>query len=672
MILRSQKLVIIVSILVLAGSGYAQDKPADDEEFEQFLELLEEQTSLATQTRMNADFVPGIVSVIAAEELNSRGFRTVWDALATIPGVLPSMNATGMRSLSVRGVGDIFESGKIKLLLNSKSLNISASTATAAIYDMPVQQVERIEFIRGPGSAIHGEFAFAGVLNVITRKNSDMVSIGLESGDGYLISGLKAFDFADAAAKANLNIALQSTNGEDIASGDDRSTGSIRSYAPGNVNNKRNNVSVIFDVEAASFNAGIQFQQINRGDHFGVNNLLPPDKKQTVISDSVLSLYVGQTVDIDHDLVAEWSINGLQNSLERNALFLGTAEAFGGIAGGDDVVADSLVEETRIEAKFALQYTGERHDIFTELTLSDIRVTESKQFINLDPVTSLPSPIMNEFPGLVDDSLDRSAYSLVIQDQFHLDQRTTLTTGIRYDDYEDIDDNASPRVALVWRESDEHVYKAQIARAFRPPSLIEVGGSIKSSIDPEIIDTVELGYIYNNRDLTIRNTVYYSELIDLITFSETAPLGYSNTSRNKVKGYELEVENSFAMDWRVQTSLTLQDDDSNNLGSVAAWAYKLGVQYKFSPLGILNIQVNSVSRRDRSSSDTRSSFPQATQANLGASLLKLGGISGLSLRLGVDNLFDEEIKFIASENTYVGDYPFSDRRFIWVQLSYSP
>ena len=67
-------------------------------------------------------------------------------------------------------MGQLFEPSKVKLLLNGVAVNASASATTGTIYDTPIEQVERIELIRGPGSATHGEFAYAGVLNVTTRK----------------------------------------------------------------------------------------------------------------------------------------------------------------------------------------------------------------------------------------------------------------------------------------------------------------------------------------------------------------------------------------------------------------------------------------------------------------------------------------------------------------------
>ncbi|MDH3536724.1 MAG: Plug domain-containing protein, partial [Gammaproteobacteria bacterium] len=113
MTLKTNKAILIL-LLTLAGSALAQD-PSEQDEMEQLLQLLDQQTSLATETRLNADFVPGMLSVLSAEQMQRRGFRTVWEALASIPGVRTVMNETGMRSISVRGIGQLFEPSKVKL-----------------------------------------------------------------------------------------------------------------------------------------------------------------------------------------------------------------------------------------------------------------------------------------------------------------------------------------------------------------------------------------------------------------------------------------------------------------------------------------------------------------------------------------------------------------------------
>ena len=275
------------------------------------------------------------------------------------------------------------------------------------------------------------------------------------------------------------------------------------------------------------------------------------------------------------------------------------AEAFGGLGDEDDIYADSKLTEQRVEARIDLQYQGEQHTLFGELSVSNVKVAESNQFINLDPVTNLPSPIFNEFPGPVDDMLDRGAVSLVLQDEYRIDSSLTLTSGLRYDNYEDIDTAISPRIALVWRYSDNHVFKTQYARAFRPPSLIETGGRLEASIDPEINDTVEFGHIYLSTGFTLRNTVFMTRIEDLIVFQDSAPFGYLNAGSHELLGYELEFEKPFAEDWEIVASLSLQDYSDETLPAAAPWMAKLGIGYLLSPSTNLHLQLHSPAARAR-------------------------------------------------------------------------
>ena len=667
------RIIYLITLLALFSGTCARAQDASEEdELKQFLNLLEQQTTLATKTRLNADFVPGMLSVLDAEQLQLRGFRTVWEALASLPGVNTSMNETGMRSISVRGIGELFEPSKVKLLLNGEAVNASASATTGTLFDTPVEQIERIEFIRGPGSAVHGEFAYAGVLNVITRKKGKQYSIGLESGAGVNFSALYSYAKPGSDFSSSLNLAASESDGEDIRVSRDNSVSGDPSYAPGPINNKRDFVSAIVDLNFGELNALLQLQQSNRGDHFGSNNLLPPDDRQTVISESLVSAAISRPFTIDDKLGGEWSFSGLQSSLEKNHLFLGVPEAFFGLGTEDDIYADSKLTEERYEARVKLQFDGSEHKLYAELSAVDISVSESEKSINLDPVTELPSPTVNEFPGPVGDSQERSSISIVLQDEYRIDDRLTLTTGLRYDDYEDIGSNLSPRIALVWRRTENHIFKTQLARAFRPPSLIETGGSLKSSIDPETNDTLEFGYIYRHPELLLRNTLYYAQLDDLIVFQDSSPEGYLNSGSFDLWGYELEVEKSIANRWNLVGSLSLQDYTDNELPGSAPWMIKLGTEYRMLPLTSLHLQINAISSRERAAGDPRSDFSQSTQADITLRRQNLLDVDGLGLRLGIRNLFDERLEHPAPEDTYPGDYPYSDGAMLWLQVIYQP
>jgi outer membrane receptor for ferrienterochelin and colicins len=663
----------LIALLALVASScvMAQDV-AEEDELNQFLDLLNQQTSLATNTRLNADFVPGMLSVLDAEQMQRRGFRTLWDALESLPGVQASRAATGERSISVRGIGQLFEPSKVKLLLNGVAVNASASATTGTLYDTPIEQIERVELIRGPGSATHGEFAYAGVLNVITKKQGAQYSVGIESYEGVNVAALYSYAKPDGDFKASINFAANQSDGEDIDSGLDRSSAGIPSYASGPINNKRDFVSAIASFDFGELNALIQFQEANRGDHFGANNLLPPDDKQTVISDRLISASLSQPFTLAEKLGGKWFLSAVENKTEKNQLFLGTAENFGGFGNEDDINADSNLEEQRFEAKVNLQYDGDAHTLFAEVSAADIDITESDQSINLDPVTGTPTANMNDFPGPVDDSQDRSSISLVLQDEYQIDPSLTLTTGLRYDDYEDIGSELSPRIALVWRQSNQHIFKAQLAHAFTPPTLLETGGSLESSIDPETNDTLEFGHIFHGSDLVVRNTVYFSRLDDLIVFQDSAPTGYKNTGSTDLRGYELEAEKSIGTEWKFIGSLSLQDYADDELPAAVPWMFKLGTEYRIMPMTLVHLQINSFGKRDRQEIDSRSDFGQTTQVDVSLRSRNFLDVDGLDFRCGIRNLLDETLKYPAPVDTYANDYPYSDGAMLWAQFSYRP
>lgn len=154
------------------------------------LMLLQEETEIATKTRLNADFVPGMVTVLHGDELLQQGVLNVWQALGRVPGMEAALDKIGSRIVKVRGIGGSFASGNLKIMLNNVAMNSTLSALSQPVMNMPIEQIERIEVMRGPGSAIHGEFAYAGVVNVITHTQKKMVFAGIAEHNSFLAGGV--------------------------------------------------------------------------------------------------------------------------------------------------------------------------------------------------------------------------------------------------------------------------------------------------------------------------------------------------------------------------------------------------------------------------------------------------------------------------------------------------
>ncbi|MCP4346346.1 MAG: TonB-dependent receptor [Desulfobacterales bacterium] len=154
-------------------------------------------------------------------------------------------------------------------------------------------------------------------------------------------------------------------------------------------------------------------------------------------------------------------------------------------------------------------------------------------------------PIKGEKFGL-SKGKNRLINSLTLQDEFHITERFILTTGFRYDHYNDLEDNFSPQLAIVYQldRKYRHLLKAQYAHSFRPPTIDEMYGNNyamrgNSDLKSETADSFEASYVYRgrkNHTLT-RMTLFYSDIKDLIGIENDMR---KNCGSASLKGVEFE------------------------------------------------------------------------------------------------------------------------------------
>jgi iron complex outermembrane receptor protein len=171
----------ILSLGIALSIGYGAQAVAqdDDQALQDLLRLLNQQTELVTKTKVNADYVPGALTVLRANELQRYGVRTVKEALSMTPSLEMQHNHLGHTTLVTRGFGTPFSGGTVLLMLDNVNMVSAVTGFPEVILNMPIDQVERIEIIRGAASVLYGGFAYAGVVNVVSRNGaSASASVG--------------------------------------------------------------------------------------------------------------------------------------------------------------------------------------------------------------------------------------------------------------------------------------------------------------------------------------------------------------------------------------------------------------------------------------------------------------------------------------------------------------
>lgn len=679
-----KQMALLVSVVLGLGlNGLTKGAEAADgqnEERLELLELLEAQTEIATKTRLNADYVPGIVNVLHGSELEIRGYRTVWDALALVPGIDLSIESTGRRQVIVRGMGDVFSSGNVKLMLNGVAVNMARDGMFNPIMNIPIEQVERIEVMRGPGSAIHGEFAIAGVVNVMTYQENNKV-YALTGDNGLRGAGVQA---AWESVTKNFRIGFSGSYWQRDNTGTDSGTDMMYvfesgsesdSYAPGPVNDRIEVGAAVFNLEYKDFSLLMQLNEDAMGDHFGINLTLPPHDELTYRTHS-RGVELRQDIKLNSNLKTKLFAGWRSAGIHRDNLYLGPSSYFFSDSGIDIYLDDKYREEEWYGGFEWFWKPGIMHKVLLGAMYRDIDVPESRRRINLDPDTYTPTTSLNDFSTTPAENTSRRISSLFAQEEFRASDAITLTLGVSYDRYSNSADSLAPRLAGVWRISRANIVKLQYGHAFRPLAMVEISPSGKK-IKPTTIDTYDFIYIHKSALYESKLSLYTSTVRDQIVYDETA-VSYVNTSEAHFSGGELELTYRFANQMQLDANYSYihsNDSDSNEAvpGSVR-WLADVNLVVPFSQSN-LHIGAESTGEHYRHVDDPRG--PQN-----GVTVYRLTYAQNVAkdytLRLGVKNITDERVAYPSpltldatwtSVPSYRNDMPESGRSW-WLELQY--
>jgi outer membrane receptor protein involved in Fe transport len=171
--------VVAVGALGALGAPARAEAGAEVTDVQQLslADLLDTQVDIASKKPQTTRETPGIVTVITRDDIINSGARELLDVLALVPGFAPGVDVEGVVDLGIRGQWG--HEGKILLLIDGQPMNELLYSSLQLANHYPLEAVDRIEVIRGPGSAIYGGYAELAVINVITRDPSSLDGVAL-------------------------------------------------------------------------------------------------------------------------------------------------------------------------------------------------------------------------------------------------------------------------------------------------------------------------------------------------------------------------------------------------------------------------------------------------------------------------------------------------------------
>ncbi|MBI4976790.1 MAG: TonB-dependent receptor [Spirochaetes bacterium] len=170
----------------------------------------------ATRLETPQSQIGASVTVITADTIKKTGARDVSDALRTVSGITAAQSGAfgGIASVFMRGLG----SERTLVMINGVAVNSSADFSHSFNFaNLPADDVERIEVIRGPQSTLYGSDAMAGVINIITKKGkgAPQATVSLEGGSYATLRG--AFDYAGKINDVSLSLGGSHLRSEGIS-----------------------------------------------------------------------------------------------------------------------------------------------------------------------------------------------------------------------------------------------------------------------------------------------------------------------------------------------------------------------------------------------------------------------------------------------------------------------
>src|SRR4051812_37797540 len=154
-------------------------------------DLLNPQVKVASKTPLTMRDAPGIISVVQRDEIVRSGARDLMDILQLVPGFSFGVDVEGVVDVGFRGLWG--HEGKVLFLLDGQELNETLYSTMQLGMHIPASHIERVEIIRGPGSAIYGGYAELAVINITSRDAQNLSGPSADVYYGQMEHGLGRF-----------------------------------------------------------------------------------------------------------------------------------------------------------------------------------------------------------------------------------------------------------------------------------------------------------------------------------------------------------------------------------------------------------------------------------------------------------------------------------------------
>ncbi len=391
---------------------------------------------------------PAAIFVITGEDMHRLGITSIPEALRLAPGLQVGRVDANKWAITSRGFSGTF-ANKLLVMIDGRSVY---SPAFSGVYwdvqDTLLEDIDRIEVIRGPGATIWGANAVNGVINIITKKASDtkggLISLGGGNEEPFM-AGIRYGGALNDAVSGRIyckyhsydSLSLHENGGDGQDDWDSIRTG--------------------FRMDG---------DRAGRGSWTLQGDFYSNDESQLVYPYWLPAYPYRISIHDNFDTVGGNILGRWQEQISATDSW--TLQLYYDYTKRDEAIMEQVHRTFDVDLHYQGRF-GRRHNLVTGL---GYRLVDG-DFDSSFQVSVIP------------DHRSENLYSGFIQDEILLlDDHLWLTLGIKWEHNEFTGNELQPSGRLLWKVNDRHTLWAAVSRAVRTPSEFEDGGRITIAVDP--------------------------------------------------------------------------------------------------------------------------------------------------------------------------------------------
>ncbi|MDA3890433.1 MAG: TonB-dependent receptor [Salinivirgaceae bacterium] len=593
-------------------------------------QLMNTKVSIATKSEQKLSEAPAIVTVITEEVIKNSGARNLADILKDVPGFEFSKSRTGIINIGVRGVKDILTSARFLVLKDGVAFNDPMySSGISMTKQFDLNSIERIEVIRGPGSALYGRNAFIGVVNIITKsgiKKNQLelrTSIGNFNTTNYGASyGTKRNDFKAYLSFEKVRSDVTNSTYNDGMGGESTWNIGIDNLTLNtNLSYKNLQLSVMYSDIVNNASTGKFNTDSDKSPKIGIYSLSYSNQLNSNVSLNS-RIYGRNEKQVQNLEIYKPNIAGdLKPGLPVRDIYPNGAYAtpkYSSYLYGTDI-------------NFGLSIFDKNHSLLG-IQCDLYGISNVELYSSYDAYTGAPlqyvqngttlfrgknTQIKEERGWIEGNGHDYTNFALYLQHVYSPLNNLSFTLGGRYDIDSEFGGVFNPRLAAVWNTEKKLIVKLLYGQAYRAPNTQEqyklTGFTVgNKDLNPETIKTFEFSLDYNfSSKVNNRLTIYYNTIGDMVAAkgvtSGVAGGPYQNIGKNTSRGFEYELKMVLNKQFYMfanysftnsENEVTINDTtDTYSHRDIAPHKINVGVNYRF--LKYLNLYTGLTYRSTR-------------------------------------------------------------------------